>query len=373
MRTEIFPIHKRARFGDRKRVLRFVRISALLALLLPVCVSVSAQQSAWTKKAPLPRTSEEFSFASVNGKIYLFGGGPAGDNQAPPGLVQEYDTASDRWTEKKNMPVPTNQVATVGYAGRIYLFGGAIQAHSGGPNQFPSDNAWEYDPAADSWKALAAMPTARVGAVAAEVSGKIYVIGGASVHPGANLVSLGPKVPHQSLNTNEVYDPATNTWQTRMTMPTSRNHAAAGVVNGKIYVIGGRLASAFESTGSNTDVVEVYDPGTNAWGAAGLRMPTARSSMAFATFGNRILIAGGEIVDRHMFAAIRAVEAYDPATNQWMELPTMPSARQGVSAAVIGDRLYVIGGHVQGTNIGGAGADSDETDELDLSMVSNAK
>jgi Kelch motif len=37
-------------------------------------------------------------------------------------------------------------------------------------------------------------------------------------------------------------------------------------VNGKIYAIGGRLASAFVSLGSDTDVVEEYDPATDMWG-----------------------------------------------------------------------------------------------------------
>jgi N-acetylneuraminic acid mutarotase len=356
----------------RKKFRTIQRAAAVLfvASVLFAGADISrAQQSAWAKKAPLPEKSEEFSFASVNNKIYLFGGSPAGDNQAPPGIVQEYDPATDRWTTRKKMPLPAHDVAAVGLGGKIYLFGGAIQPQAGGPNQMPANNVWEYDPTADTWKALPPMPTARMAPVAAVAEGKIYVIGGASVHPGAKLVSLGPKVPHRSLNTNEVYDPATNKWETRMSMPTARNHAAAGVIGGKIYVIGGRLASAFASAGSNSDVVEVYDPVANTWGAAGLRMTTARSAMGFATYGNRILIAGGEIVDRHMFAAIRAVEAYDPATNLWTELPIMPAARQGVSAAVVGDRLYVIGGHVQGTDLGGAGADSDENDALDLSAA----
>jgi hypothetical protein len=40
-----------------------------------------------------------------------------------------------------------------------------------------------------------------------------------------------------------MYDPATNTWTSRSAMPTTRNHAFSGVVNGKIYVIGGRLGA----------------------------------------------------------------------------------------------------------------------------------
>jgi N-acetylneuraminic acid mutarotase len=342
------------------------RRAALAATLLTCSLPVQAQKNPWTKGAPVPQKSEEFSLASAGDKIYLFGGNPSGDQTAPPGLVQEYDPAVNHWTPKKNMPVATHHLAAVAYGGKIYLFGGAIQQRAGGPNQFPVANTWEYDPAADSWKALSPMPTPRMAAVASEVDGKIYVLGGASVHPGAKITSLGPKVPHRSLNTNEVYDPATNKWEGRMAMPTPRNQAAVGVVAGKIFVIGGRLASAYVSAGSNTDVVESYDPATNTWGAAGLRMPTARSGMGYATYGSRILVAGGEIDDRHMFAVIRAVEAYDPTTNQWAELPIMPAARHGVSAAVIGSQFFVIGGHLQGTAVGGDEANTDENDILDL-------
>ena len=48
----------------------------------------------------------------------------------------------------------------------------------------PIDDAWEYDPAADSWKSLAPLPGKRGSAVAAEVGGKIYVIGGATTVDG---------------------------------------------------------------------------------------------------------------------------------------------------------------------------------------------
>ena len=57
-----------------------------------------------------------------------------------------------------------------------------------------------------------------------------------------------------------MYDPATNTWTNKSPMNVARNHAFAGVVNGKIYVIGGRLGAAHVTASSNTDVVEEYDP-----------------------------------------------------------------------------------------------------------------
>ena len=66
------------------------------------------------------------------------------------------------------------------------------------------------------------------------------------------------------------------TWSRAAPMTAPRSELQAITLNGKIYVIGGRLASAFASAGSNSDVVEVFDPAANTWGAADLRMPTAR-------------------------------------------------------------------------------------------------
>lgn len=351
-----------------KQLFAAIATAAMLLLANSPALSQAAGQTGpppapgkWGRMAPLPEKSEEFTFGDVNGKIYLFGGLPVGD-KPPLGLVQEYDPASDTWTKKKNMPLATHHAAIAPYNGKLYLFGGQVQLQPGGPSQIPIDNTWEYDPVNDSWKALTPMPTARTAAVAAEVDGKIYVLGGASVHPGQKIVSLGPAVPHRSLDVNEVYDPKTNKWESRMTMPTARNHAAAGVVNGKIYVIGGRVGSSVIITSSNTNVVEVYDPATDLWGAAGMRMPTARSGMGWATSRGKIYIVGGQIYDQQVFAAIRAVEAYDPATNSWSILPTMLTARHGVNVAIIGNRLFAIGGHVQAAGTGGEAANTDSNE-----------
>ena len=206
------------------------------------------------------------------GKFGCLAGCRMGNNSKPKGLVEEYDVATDKWTKKKQMPLPAHHLAVTEYKGKIYVFGGGAQLEPNGPNWVPINNAWEYTPETDTWKALAPMPTARGAAVAAQVNGKIYVIGGASVHPGQKIVGLSAQTPHRALGTNEMYDPETNTWTKKSPMPTSRNHAAIGVVNGKIYVLGGRLGAVFVNA-SPTDVVEEYDPATDLWGYAMAKMP----------------------------------------------------------------------------------------------------
>ena len=71
-------------------------------------------------------------------------------------------------------------------------------------------------------------------------------------------------------------------------MPTPRNHMGVGAVNGKIYVIGGRVGSAFISLASDISLVEVYDPATDVWGPPGARMPTARSAVASGVYDGKI-------------------------------------------------------------------------------------
>jgi N-acetylneuraminic acid mutarotase len=319
-------------------------------------------QGRWVKLAPFPDPCPELAGIAANGKVYVFGGLL---NTDVKGLVFEYDPAADKWTRKKNMPLPAHHVAVAEYRGKIYLFGGGASAESAGGIWVPLSESWEYDPANDSWKALAPMPTARGSALAAAVGNKIYVIGGASVHPGAKLVSLTPAVPHRSLGTNEAYDPATNKWETRSLMPTARNHAALGMVNGKIYILGGRVGSVFVNA-SATDVVEEYDPANDTWGIAKARMPTARSGTAFGTYGGKIYVAGGEYLNSQIVGAFRDLEAYDPATNEWTILPAMSLPRNAPAGVVLGRRLYIVSGQMQSASIGGTALSSTATDALEF-------
>src|SRR5207302_9557276 len=161
-----------------------------------------------------------------------------------------------------------------------------------------------------------------------------------------------PTRPHRSVGTVEEYDPATNTWRARSPMPTARNHAAIGVVNNKIYVIGGRIGAAFISVASNTDVVEEYDPATDTWGAVRARMPSPRSAMASGVHGGRIYVSGGEGQTTQSMMTFRALEAFDPAANRWTALPNMPVSRHGLAGAVVGNRLHMVSGDVQSAGTG---------------------
>jgi N-acetylneuraminic acid mutarotase len=323
-------------------------IAALVGIILAEPAAYG--QGKWLKLAPFPQPAEEISGAAAGGRMYVFAG--LAPIWKPVGMVYEYDPGTDKWTKKRPMALPSHHVAFTEFRGKIYAFGGFVLPESGPPGWTPINNAWEYDPAADTWQALAPMPSKRGSSLAAVVGDRIYVIGGATTIPGSKETAVYPTRPHMSVGTVEEYDPASNTWRERSAMPTPRNHAAIGVVNGKIYVIGGRVGAAFIGLASDISVVEEYDPATDQWSGPRARMPIARSAIGAGVDGGRIYVAGGEYQDPHMMATFRAVEAYDPASNTWTEMPPMPVSRHGLAVGVIGNRLHVISGDVQSAGTG---------------------
>ena len=323
-------------------------IAVIASLVFATAALAQMPHNPWKKAAPFPEPDEELYGVAVNGKMYVIGGW---DDGKARGANYEYDPATDKWTKKKPMPRPAHHAALATANGKIYVLGGFVvpkdtQIPVGGAWE-PIDDAWEYDPVADSWKSIAPLPSKRGSAFAAEAGGKIYLIGGATTMPGSKdpyFTFFGASLV---LTTNEVYDPATNKWESRKPMSVARNHAFGGVVNGKIYVIGGRTGHAFILTATNTDAVEEYNPVNDTWSGPKERMPTARSGGAWGTDGRWIYVAGGEVTTNKLVGAFRGIEAYDPAINAWFTLPYMPMPRHGVAGAVIGNEFHLVSGMIQ--------------------------
>ena len=119
-------------------------------------------------------------------------------------------------------------------------------------------------------------------------------------------------------------------------MPTAREHLASAVVNGKLYVVGGRVGGLEH----NLDANEVYDPVKNTWTSLE-PMPSKRGGLAAAssTDGD-IYVFGGE----ENAGTFNNNEKYDPNTDKWTEESPMPTARHGLASVAIDDKIYVIGG-----------------------------
>jgi len=153
---------------------------------------------------------------------------------------------------------------------------------------------------------------------------------------------------------NEVFDPPTRRWSARANAPTARNSAASAVIDGKIYVVGGRkFVKNADGTTQQVNVpnLEVYDPKLDRWKTRS-PMPQAQGGLAATAFNGKLYVFGGEqwVPEQKVFAESWV---YDPQTDVWEALPPLPTPRHGLGASAIGNRIFVFSG---GTQTGGNAA-----------------
>ncbi len=197
------------------------------------------------------------------------------------------------------------------------------------------DSVEVFDPATSVWDTLAPMPTPRSSASAAVIDGKLYVVGGEDKrHPSRPVYDV-----------LEVYDPATDTWTQKASMPTRRAGPGTAAVDGKLYVFGGLRVNLF------FDVLEIYDPATDTW-STGSSMPNKVYAPAVAVVDSLIYVAGGyEETSEGNRADVARFQFYHPATDSWSALTPMPTARGQGAAGVIDGEIYVVGGYLAGITV----------------------
>ena len=134
----------------------------------------------WSMGAAMPLPRSEHAVAEFGGKIWVLGGYPPG--RLPSNLVQVYDPATSRWSLGPSLPQPIHHTHVAAVGGKIYVIGGEIDgASTGRPEKFVANVGSR--PEVGGWVERSPMPTARSGGGKAVIDGKIYVAGGRP--PGA--------------------------------------------------------------------------------------------------------------------------------------------------------------------------------------------
>jgi N-acetylneuraminic acid mutarotase len=260
-------------------------------------------------------------------------GGSNNDTQL--GVTEEYNPITDTWTTKTSMPTPRSGFAITVYQNKIYCIGGT----TGDSDNFVSGLTGVnevYDPATDTWETKTPMTTPRADLCASIVNGSIYCMGGKKY--------WGFDPYYSELNITEVYNPAEDSWTTNASMPFPVFGCSSAVLNDKIYVIGGsshlQLGPELDTTASN----QVYDPENDTW-TTQTHLPLAESyGAAAATTGvtapKRIYFVGGSNETTYNPVPY----AYDSASDNWRAGASIPTPRIYLGLAVVDDVLYAIGG-----------------------------
>jgi hypothetical protein len=180
----------------------------------------------------------------------------------------------------------------------LYALGGT------GADGNPSAVQEVYQPELANWSTATPMPTARSSPAIAVVGTQLFAIGGFTFTSGG---------PRTALATNEMLDLTTGTWTTCSPMPTARGLAAVGVVDGKIYIVGGQDS---ESLGDN----QVYDPAADDWDIAA-PLAVSRGGLAGAVGTTSCTWPAGPATTRRCSTRWRCTTRSMTATRSWRPCP----------------------------------------------------
>jgi N-acetylneuraminic acid mutarotase len=189
-------------------------------------IGQSSQTVSASATGSLPALRAGDAAVLIGATAYIVGGydGPAADGQ----VLGTTDGASFAVVAK--LPVPVRDAAVSATGGQIYVFGGAAVGPSGwGPVAYIQ----HVDPATGKTALVGRLPTPLEGAVAFNLSGRLYVAGGHGP-AGWNSTIYG-------------FEPATGKLVAAGHLPHAVSGAGATVVSGVAWLLGGDSASGMPS------------------------------------------------------------------------------------------------------------------------------
>ena len=211
----------------------------------------------------------------------------------------------DTWYTITSMNQLRIDFETVSIDNKIYAIGGRYAY------EFVANNE-RYDPKTDKWTNLAPMPTPRGNFIIATCQNKIYCIGGAD-----GTINPLPPILHQPLDIVEVYDPVTNTWESKSSFPNYVNDMQAQVVNGQIFII------------SPTGEMYMYNPITDKWNNK-TSLPLKEKPLQTHVINEQIFVITQS-----------ALYIYNPVTDTWTNKTNMPTSMMYTFSVVTDSKIIV--------------------------------
>ncbi|HEX4489497.1 MAG TPA: kelch repeat-containing protein [Terriglobales bacterium] len=264
-----------------------------------------------------------------DGRVLVVGG--LNQTQSPVGFAEIYDPSTGNWTQTgSNLKSRYNHTATLLKNGMVLVTGGCCDAAS--PlTQLNSAEVW--DPATGQWSGVGSSAVAHSNGGAYTLSdGTVLEVAGFSYGSGSTTAV-------------DLYNQTFNTWTALTGLNGPRGNFAGGLLTGdKVVVAGGSGGGC--CAGVNT--AELYDPATQSWQYT-FPMNTVRNTPTSAVMqgGTKMLVAGGFTCCNDPLPTRDSAEIFDVTTKSWTTTASMAQARYGHAMVTLQDgSVLAIGGGV---------------------------
>jgi hypothetical protein len=279
-----------------------------------------------------------------NGRVLVVGGGWGPDLIDGFFVVSEaeiFDPPTAAFTSA-GTSARDSHTATLLRSGQVLLAGGES---SPCPPCNTTATAELYDPSSGRFQPTGSMSVERESHTATLLKdGRVLIAGGVRTSDGG--------FHWETLQTAEVFDPATGTFSATGSMNEARLfHAATLLADGRALITGG--------SGNNS--AEIYDPGTGSFRPTGAMMTERHWHVVTLLPDGRVLVTGG--------LRDATAEVYDPVTASFMPTGSMLAPRALHSATLLPNGTVLIAGGDRFGDTGGATATAEIYDPLNGSFT----
>ena len=140
----------------------------------------------------------------------------------------------------------------------------------------------------------------------------------------------------------ESFDAATNQWTAVAPMHTRRYAHCLVSAQGKLFAVGGsNCENGFLPCPLGS--VECFDPSTRVWSNIAA-LSTARKHLAVAVLGDKLYAIGGLDSQRRRLSSVECLDLSVP-NSQWTTVAPMITPRSSIGAVVTGGKIYIAGGY----------------------------
>lgn len=231
------------------------------------------------------------------------------------------------WSTVAPSPIARSETQSVVVDGKLYVFGGYINT-----TYTPTRRADVYNPINNTWTRITDLPIELTHSGTAVDGKNIYLAGGYPAKPTGG----------QRFTTQDVweYNVETNTWSSMPPLPQARGSGGLEILNRQLHFFGG---SDLKRADRREHWKLSLNGGTRWIQAASL--PSGRNHMGDAVLDGKLYAIGGQVTQENT-GAQGTVYRWNPATDTWTTVASLPRARSHIAGAtfIMGDRIIVMGG-----------------------------
>jgi hypothetical protein len=312
------------------------------AAALGAAPAAGAQSPAWETWPAMPWAAQEIYAAVWDGRVATAGGlkSVAGQPLHIEDRLGLFDPRRMSWSEGPRLPAPRHHPMMVAVGDALWAIGGYGRSEAG--EWTNATEVWSLTPGATEWTPGPALPVPQAEAVGLSHGGRVHLVTGRSPGGAAN----GGWNDQADVDRHWVL--ADGRWSEARPCPMARNSAAGAVLDGALWVAGGRTV-----TGGGTGRLDRYDPVADRWDTLAPIPPSPMGQqvgggLALVAVPGRLMAFGGEWFRPRAEGGGGGVFAetwiYDVARDAWERGPDMRTPRHGLAAVEWSGRVVAIAG-----------------------------